>query len=100
MEAVLIFALLEVFCEKIWGGSKAFTMEDINQEFYDHFSLFQATSEAPPPDEMLQNMQNKVLHYHEHSAAQSCGAGRCTPSLSGAFARRSRRYLLWIRAAS
>lgn len=93
-ESSVIFAPLETFCERIWGGSDSYTMEDINQELYG-MGAEQFLPEAdrkPDASELMESMEQMEARYaYENELMQAVAQGQTHKAemLMSAFSRLS-----------
>lgn len=78
-ESSLVFAPLETFCERIWGGSDNYTMEDINQELYGA-GVEQFLPEAERKTEaaeLMESMEQMEARYaYENELMQAVAQGQ------------------------
>lgn len=93
-ESNIIFAPLETFCERIWGGSDNYTMEDINQELNgaETEALFREPERKISAVELMESMEQMEARYaYENELMQAVTQGQTHKAdmLMSAFSRLS-----------
>ena len=93
-ESSLIFAPLETFCERIWGGSDSYSMEDINQEIFGAGAeaLFSEPERKVSASELMESMEQMEARYaYENELMQAVRQGQThrAEMLMSAFSRLS-----------
>jgi len=73
---VSVFAPLDVFCERIWGGEDTFGVEDINQELSSTFEPFPEEEGGTQPEDVLHEMEIMETRYaYENELMQAVSQG-------------------------
>ncbi len=93
-ESNIIFAPLETFCERIWGGGDNYTMEDINQELNgaETEALFREPERKISAVELMESMEQMEARYaYENELMQAVTQGQTHKAdmLMSAFSRLS-----------
>lgn len=71
-----MFAMLDAFCETLWGGAEAFSMVDINREMAGDLSPLSLHAKPTPPEDTLQNMEILEKRYeYENQLMQAVSQG-------------------------
>lgn len=63
LEGNAVFAVIEAFADKIWGGAEAYRLTDINRELYSAPPQTAREDDRPGPEETAWTMQNMEQRY-------------------------------------